>query len=395
MERKSKIKELLGRLNKLQGIPDGEVMNFADSVIREEMRSAADSIRSSPQMKMLDGIYKKLEQFKSEFNLEPISEEFDALKQEVEDLRAEINEATSQQNKALQPIREAIMALQEEEPDETEGKIGELQASIEKLKNELSDDSAEKEQSARFEKSLVEITNRLAGFEGILTQQKKESDSAFEKTKQESADSLKSLRTDILNRLNTGGGNANRQINVNSSVMSKKYTDINFLNSTTIGFTATNDDTNKQVIIRASILSGAGGSALTVKESDGVPTVNNVNTIVVSNGTLTDNGGGQVTVTTGGGGGGITRTTSVISVSSTLAAAGSTDYVFFVNVGSAQTLPTAINNSNLYTIKNQSASSILVITSAGQTIDGSSSALLPTQNESLSFVSNGSVWGVV
>jgi len=48
----------------------------------------------------------------------------------------------------------------------------------------------------------------------------------------------------------------------------------------------------------------SGGAALTVKETDGVPTVSNVNTIVVTTGTLTDDGGGQVTITTGGGGGG-------------------------------------------------------------------------------------------
>lgn len=43
---------------------------------------------------------------------------------------------------------------------------------------------------------------------------------------------------------------------------------------------------------------------LRVREVDGAPSVFPVNTIVVSNGTLTDDGGGQVTVTTGGGGGG-------------------------------------------------------------------------------------------
>jgi hypothetical protein len=50
-----------------------------------------------------------------------------------------------------------------------------------------------------------------------------------------------------------------------------------------------------------------GGSALTVKEADGTPTVSNVTTIVVSNGTLTDDGAGQVTITTGGGGGSTDR----------------------------------------------------------------------------------------
>jgi hypothetical protein len=45
---------------------------------------------------------------------------------------------------------------------------------------------------------------------------------------------------------------------------------------------------------------GGGGSALTVKEIDGIPTVSNVDTIRVSNGTLVDDGGGQVTITVSG-----------------------------------------------------------------------------------------------
>jgi hypothetical protein len=47
---------------------------------------------------------------------------------------------------------------------------------------------------------------------------------------------------------------------------------------------------------------GGGGSALTVKEADGDPLVANVDTIVVTNGTLTDDGGGQVTIDIGSGG---------------------------------------------------------------------------------------------
>jgi hypothetical protein len=50
-----------------------------------------------------------------------------------------------------------------------------------------------------------------------------------------------------------------------------------------------------------SIRSGSGGTPLTIKEEDDIPSVNNVKTIVVSNDTLTDNGSGQVTIDTGGG----------------------------------------------------------------------------------------------
>ncbi len=46
-----------------------------------------------------------------------------------------------------------------------------------------------------------------------------------------------------------------------------------------------------------------GGGLLAVEEVDGTPSVSGVNTIKVSNGTLTDDGGGIVSITTGGGGG--------------------------------------------------------------------------------------------
>jgi hypothetical protein len=39
-----------------------------------------------------------------------------------------------------------------------------------------------------------------------------------------------------------------------------------------------------------------GGAALTVREADGTPTVALVDTIVVTDGSLTDNGSGQITL---------------------------------------------------------------------------------------------------
>ena len=55
----------------------------------------------------------------------------------------------------------------------------------------------------------------------------------------------------------------------------------------------------------ANVYSGSDPkNKLRVREVDGTPNVFPVNTIVVSNGTLTNDGGGQVTITTGGGGGG-------------------------------------------------------------------------------------------
>jgi hypothetical protein len=69
-------------------------------------------------------------------------------------------------------------------------------------------------------------------------------------------------------------------------------------------YTTTNVDDISYVSGIAVYASGnSGGGSLTVRESDGSPSVGSVDTIVVSNGTLTDDGGGQVTIVTGGGGG--------------------------------------------------------------------------------------------
>lgn len=116
-----------------------------------------------------------------------------------------------------------------------------------------------------------------------------------------------------------------------------------------------------------------------------------------ANQALTTDGNGVTTWASvvGIGGSGIVRVVSILSVSSTIGASAKTDYVMLPNVGVTLTLPTAIGNSNLYTVKNAVASSTLVATSLGETIDGSASALIVIQNQSLDFISNGSVWAII
>ena len=54
--------------------------------------------------------------------------------------------------------------------------------------------------------------------------------------------------------------------------------------------------------------SNTGKAGLRVRETDGSPDVHGVSDIIVSNGTLTDNGNGSVSLTTGGGGGSVSIT---------------------------------------------------------------------------------------
>ena len=63
--------------------------------------------------------------------------------------------------------------------------------------------------------------------------------------------------------------------------------------------------------------SNTGKAGLNVTETDGTPDVFGVSKIIVSNGTLTDNGGGIVTISTGGGGGGGAGTVTSVTMDMT------------------------------------------------------------------------------
>lgn len=80
-------------------------------------------------------------------------------------------------------------------------------------------------------------------------------------------DKFKKLRIEAMSR----GGAMNRQININSSVMSAKYTDINFIQGSNILLSKTDDDTNKRVniTIAGSVIGGTpGGSNTQVQFND-------------------------------------------------------------------------------------------------------------------------------
>jgi len=111
----------------------------------------------------------------------------------------------------------------------------------------------------------------------------------------------------------------------------------------------------------ADFFSGSSPSTLRVREVDGTPNVPNVRDIIVSNGTLTDDGNGTITLTTGGGGGGVTTlafgttgltpaaaTSGVITVAGTLVVANGgtgattlTDHGILLGSGTAAVTATA------------------------------------------------------
>lgn len=373
--KQEKLKKILGNLSDI----DSGVKSVYKSV-DDELKDVAEKLKKSVEIRT---IQEANEQFKNLQKLfKPLIPKFDELSSNLND----------RDRKLIEKLKEKFALVETTIIERTSGLESDIDSAHQGIQN-LS------ERLGVVEDKEITFPDYTEVFDLI-------GKNIVEKTKEIEAKipNIEPIITDIttfrddLAKIKGRGGSANQQINVNSSVMSRQYSDFNFVSNTAIRWVASDDNVNKRVNIQASLISGGaggGGASLNVTEVDGAPYVSSVTTIVVSNGTLTDDGGGQVTISTGGGGSGISRVTSVLSVSSTMAAGAQTDYVFFPNVGVSLILPTAIGNSNLYTVKNFSPSSVIVLAPTGQDIDGSTSALMPTINESLSFMSNNSVWGVV
>lgn len=97
----------------------------------------------------------------------------------------------------------------------------------------------------------------------------------------------------------------------------------------------------------------------------------------------------------GGGGGGISRSINSVSTNTSAGATASTDYVYLASNTITITLPTAVGNSNRYTVKNVGAGVITIATTSAQTIDGAANAQIHFTNNSVDLISTGSNWKII
>lgn len=93
-----------------------------------------------------------------------------------------------------------------------------------------------------------------------------------------------------------------------------------------------------------------------------------------------------------GGGGGVSRSINNITSNTTAGAAANTDYVYFCNGTFTLNLPTAVGNTNRYTVANQGSGTI-TLTSAGGAINGNQP--LNQQYQSYDLISDGTNWNIV
>lgn len=161
---------------------------------------------------------------------------------------------------------------------------------------------------------------------------------------------LEELEKDFRTRLgHSHGGNANRNILVNGNPSTLgKYTDLNIKPGSNITLTYTSNNNLKTTDLT---IAAEGGS-------------------------------------------GTARLVESTTVSSTLGAVASTDYVVIANAGVALTLPTAVGNANVYNVINAAASSVLVATTGGQTVNEQANLILNTQYVSIHLISDNANWRI-
>ena len=92
----------------------------------------------------------------------------------------------------------------------------------------------------------------------------------------------------------------------------------------------------------------------------------------------------------GGGSAGITRSIVVTSGNITAGATALVDYVYIISAAHTVTLPTAVGNTNLYTIKNRHSAPVALAFTSGQTADGGGVTLAP--NAAVDLVSDNTNW---
>lgn len=90
----------------------------------------------------------------------------------------------------------------------------------------------------------------------------------------------------------------------------------------------------------------------------------------------------------------LTRSVITLTTTATLAAVAGIDYVYLVGTSGVPTMPTAVGNTNLYTLKNTTGVSVTVSTTSSQTIDGSTTLVIPSM-QSRDLISNNANWSIV
>lgn len=348
---KEKIKKLLESLSTAEDKNSG---TFAS--IEKEMAALSSRIKEAVNIKTVDQVTVEFRKLLRQ--LDPVKKAIDDLKlgltEKEKELKTELASTISQLEQLVADSKKQVLSAT---LDFSKARNNELLDEIDILDRELKSVSKSQKNDVSFLNRLVsDIQEKLDTTIKQLEVVSSKKPKAWDKEISDLKELIDKSRLEITKRINNlprGGGNANRNIAIggNTSVLSQ-YTDINIKPGSNVSLTYTNNQTTKYLDL-----------------------------------TITATGGSSSV-------GGTVRSINNISTSQTAGSTSGTDYVYIASAGVAVTLPTAVGNTNLYTVKNTSNSSVVVLPDGAETIDTSSNAILSFKYTAVDLISDGSNWNI-
>ncbi len=354
MTKKSKIKKLLGVLS-----PD-DSLTAGFKAFDEGTKALKRELEKNVKVATLDDVNKEIENFRKRIDLKPIIEAVDLIRSDVEERVIELanaveemmgeerlesdkrnNESKSEYDGKITSLGSKIDSYRQETLSLIKGKTAEIAEITRELKALQGEEERALKSIKKVEVSVENLVSQDESLEVLINQESSE--------RLKDIDSLKKEIYGRIGNLNRGGA-MNRQELFNGVDYLTKYTDINWKAGNNVTFTVSENNSTKRVDVTIS--------------------------------------------SSGSGGGGITRVITNVSIDTSAGDSTDTDYVYLVSGTTAITLPTAVGNENLYTIKNVGSGTVTVNTTGGETIDDGLTVSLPVQYTSVDIISDGTNWKV-
>lgn len=277
MNKKDKIKLLLGQLEAIEK-KSGDVISPANEdldslitrTINEETSKISARLNDNDTVKILKRINQDLNKIRKELDLKPIAESISSIKDSIGQQDEENSSKFKSVDKSVKSIQGDV--------DSYYGRITEKLLRVEESISLLSkkDDSKGEITSINkeikdFKKSHSSIQDSIKDIVSDISGVKKSKDSIrsdMAELDKKITDLIDDTSVKLGNIQRFGGGNANRRISVNGTVISTRYTDINFKGSG-VTYAAVDNDATRQVDFTLTSSGGSGYQAVSSGVVDG------------------------------------------------------------------------------------------------------------------------------
>ncbi len=322
------------------------------SSVDAEINALKKKLEETVNIQTVDDVKYQLDKFKNKIDLTPLVAELQKISEQFTSKTKELQSQIDEKAKEMSSMKNGMGSM-DKKCMEDMAKMGKDISSLKKelVQFEVAYDSDLKfintsiEEVRDIEDRLNETINKVT--DGLsVYQTKKDTEQNLKDAKKE----LDQFRLDMLDRFRNmqGGGNMNRQIFIGGNDPLTKFTDINLKAGNNVTISYVNNNTTKKV---------------------------------------------DVTLTASGSGGSV-RSINSISTTTTAGDTSGTDYVYLCSGTFTLTLPTAVGNTNLYTVKNVGVGVITVDTTSSQTIDGDLTITMPVRYTSVDLISDTANWNV-